>query len=321
MHPLKTGNDISIAKHWLEADELVAIPTETVYGLAANGLNADAVLKIYKAKNRPQFNPLILHVPYLGEAKKLVQYFPEKALILAEHFWPGPLTLVLPKKDIVPDIVSAGHNTVAIRIPNHPLTLQLLRQLNFPLAAPSANPSGYISPTSAQHVVQQLGDKVKYVLDGGDCTVGVESTIVKVTEDEVTILRYGGLAVEDIEALIGTVQHSNSNNENPEAPGMLLSHYAPSAPLIIGNIADEIKKHEGKKIAVLSFSTLYHLPESSVCLMLSEKRNLDEAARNIFGCLRKIDALNPDVILSEFVPDEGLGRAVNDRLRRAAAKS
>ncbi len=316
---MEKGNDISKAKHWLEAGELVAIPTETVYGLAANGLNAEAVLKIYKAKNRPQFNPLILHVPYLSEAKKLVQFFPEKALILAEHFWPGPLTLVLPKRDIVPDIVSAGHNTVAIRIPNHPLTLQLLRQLDFPLAAPSANPSGYISPTSAQHVEQQLGDNVKYVLDGGNCTVGVESTIVKVTEDEVTILRYGGLSVEDIEALIGTVQHSSNNNENPEAPGMLLSHYAPSAPLIIGDIASEIKKHEGKKIAVLSFSNLYQLPEPSFCFVLSEKRNLDEAARNIFGYLRKIDAQNPDVILSEFVPDEGLGKAVNDRLRRAAA--
>jgi L-threonylcarbamoyladenylate synthase len=195
---LEIGKDIQKAKQLIEAKELVAIPTETVYGLAANGLNADAVLKIYKAKNRPTFNPLILHVPYLGEAKKLVKYFPEKALQLAETFWPGPLTLVLPKNDIVPDMVTAGQSTVAIRVPNHPLTLQLLRALDFPLAAPSANPSGYISPTSAIHVQQQLGEKIAYVLDGGECSVGVESTIVKVTEDEVSILRYGGISVEDI---------------------------------------------------------------------------------------------------------------------------
>jgi L-threonylcarbamoyladenylate synthase len=317
---LEIGKEISEAKKWLDAGDLVGIPTETVYGLAANGLDIDAVLKIYKAKNRPQFNPLILHVPYLSEAKKLVQYFPEKALILAEHFWPGPLTLVLPKKEIVPDIVSAGHNTVAIRIPNHPLTLQLLRQLDYPLAAPSANPSGYISPTNAQHVLQQLGDKVKYVLDGGDCQVGVESTIVKIMGDEATILRYGGLAVEDIEALIGTVEHSNENNKNPEAPGMMLSHYAPKAQVIIGDIEKNLAQHKGKIIGVLSFHKAYHAPEIKLSLQLSATQNIDEAARNIFAYLRQLDALQPEIILTELLPDEVLGKAVNDRLKRAAVK-
>ena len=320
MHALEIGKEISEAKKWLDAGDLVGIPTETVYGLAANGLDIDAVLKIYKAKNRPQFNPLILHVPYLSEAKKLVQYFPEKALILAEHFWPGPLTLVLPKKEIVPDIVSAGHNTVAIRIPNHPLTLQLLRQLDYPLAAPSANPSGYISPTNAQHVLQQLGDKVKYVLDGGDCQVGVESTIVKIMGDEATILRYGGLAVEDIEALIGTVEHSNENNKNPEAPGMMLSHYAPKAQVIIGDIEKNLAQHKGKIIGVLSFHKAYHAPEIKLSLQLSATQNIDEAARNIFAYLRQLDALQPEIILTELLPDEVLGKAVNDRLKRAAVK-
>lgn len=320
MLELEIGKEISEAKKWLDAGELVGIPTETVYGLAANGLDIDAVLKIYKAKNRPQFNPLILHVQYLSEAKKLVQYFPEKAIILAEHFWPGPLTLVLPKKEIVPDIVSAGHNTVAIRIPNHPLTLQLLRQLDYPLAAPSANPSGYISPTNAQHVLQQLGDKVKYVLDGGDCSVGVESTIVKIVGDEATILRYGGLAIEDIEALIGIVQHSNENNKNPEAPGMMLSHYAPKAKVIVGDIEKNMALHKGKTLGVLSFYKSFHQPEVKLSLQLSETKNLDEAARNIFAYLRQLDVASTEIILTEFVPDEGLGKAINDRLRRAAVR-
>jgi len=317
---LETGKNIAVAKKWLDAGELVGIPTETVYGLAANGLNTDAVLKIYKAKNRPQFNPLILHVPYLSEAKKLVQYFPEKALILAEHFMPGPLTLVLPKKGIVSDIISAGHNTVAIRIPNHPLTLQLLRQLDYPLAAPSANISGYISPTSIQHVLQQMGNKVKYVLDGGNCAVGVESTIVKIIGEEATILRYGGLAIEDIEALIGTVQHSNENNKNPEAPGMMLSHYAPKAKVIIGDIEKNLALLEGKTIGVLSFHKAYHEPEIKLSLQLSATQNLDEAARNIFAYLRQLDAATPEIILAELLPDEGLGKAINDRLIRAAVR-
>jgi L-threonylcarbamoyladenylate synthase len=307
------------AKQFLEQGELVAIPTETVYGLAANGLDADAVLRIYKAKNRPSFNPLILHVAYLSEAKKLVKYFPAKALQLAEAFWPGPLTLVLPKNDTVPDITTAGNRTVAIRVPNHPLTLQLLRQLNFPLAAPSANPSGYVSPTSAEHVLQQLGNEVKYVLDGGNCSVGVESTIVKVDDEDVTILRLGGLPVEDIEEIVGEV-NMVSKQKNIEAPGMMSSHYAPKAKVIIGNIEDNLKKKTGKKIGVLSFNKDYSNATSSFNYILSPSGKMEEAARNIFSYLRKLDEQDLDIILTELLPEEGLGRAVNDRLRRAAAE-
>jgi L-threonylcarbamoyladenylate synthase len=318
-HTLHSGQDIQQAKTFLEQGELVAIPTETVYGLAANGLNADAVLKIYKAKNRPSFNPLILHVPYLSEAKKLVKYFPAKALQLAEAFWPGPLTLVLPKNDMVPDITTAGNKTVAIRVPNHPLTLQLLRQLNFPLAAPSANPSGYVSPTTAEHVMQQLGNEVKYVLDGGACSVGVESTIVKVDNEDVTVLRLGGLPVEEIEEIVGEVQLA-SEHGTVEAPGMMTSHYAPKVKVIIGNIEENLKKFEGKRIGVLFFKDDVRHQTSVVSYVLSPSGNLEEAARNIFSYLRKLDELNLEVILTELVPDEGLGRAINDRVKRAGAE-
>jgi len=316
---LHSGQDIQQAKSFLQQGELVAIPTETVYGLAANGLNADAVLKIYKAKNRPSFNPLILHVAYLGDAKKLVKYFPAKALQLAEAFWPGPLTMVLPKNDLVPDITTAGNKTVAIRVPNHPLTLQLLRQLDFPLAAPSANPSGYVSPTTAEHVMKQLGDKVKYVLDGGACSVGVESTIVKIDNETVTILRLGGLPIEAIEEVVGEVTLANEQGE-VEAPGMMTSHYAPQAKVMIGNIEANLKKFEGKKIGVLSFKKVFSEQLAVSSYVLSTSGSLEEAARNIFAYLRQLDEQQLDVILTEFVPEEGLGRAINDRLKRAAAE-
>lgn len=312
------GEDIAVAKKHLEAGELVAIPTETVYGLAANGLDEAAVLKIFKAKNRPSFNPLILHVPYINEAKKLVAYFPQKATELAVAFWPGPLTLVLPKKNTVPDIVTAGQNTVAIRIPNHPLTLQLLRQLSFPLAAPSANPSGYISPTSAQHVQHQLKQQVSYILDGGECTIGIESTIIKVDNEKVTVLRLGGLSIENIEAVVGKVIINETNN-TIVAPGMMESHYAPKVKLIIGDIEANIKLYQSKKIGVLSFQKTFQNENIIKQLQLSTIGNIDEAAKNIFAMLRILDEQNLDVILTELLPDIGLGKAINDRLNRAGA--
>jgi len=313
------GEDIAVAKKHLEAGELVAIPTETVYVLAANGLDEAAVLKIFKAKNRPSFNPLILHVPYINEAKKLAAYFPQKAIALAEAFWPGPLTLVLPKKNTVPDIVTAGQNTVAIRIPNHPLTLQLLRQLNFPLAAPSANPSGYISPTSAQHVQHQLKQQVSYILDGGQCNIGIESTIIKVDNEKLTVLRLGGLSIEDIEEVVGEVFINEASN-TIEAPGMLASHYAPKAKVIIGDIETNINLFKSKKLAVLSFYKKFENKNIAQQLQLSNTGNIDEAAKNIFSMLRILDQKDFDYILTELLPDIGLGRAINDRLKRAGAE-
>lgn len=333
-----TGTDISRARQHLLQGELVAIPTETVYGLAANGLNADAVLKIYEAKGRPSFNPLILHVADIDKAKELVESFPENALKLAKAFWPGPLTLVLKKKKMVPDIVSAGLDSVGIRIPDHPLTLKLLRSLDFPLAAPSANPSGYVSPTSPQHVMQQLGDKVAYILDGGNCAVGIESTIVKVTENEVSVLRLGGIELEKIEAALGTSGQLSGASGMPaskhfgsqvrlrssgkiEAPGMTEAHYAPGKSLILGNIAENLLKYSDKKIGILSFKQSHgasiRLHRPVVEYILSPTGNLHEAARNLFSYLRELDESNIEIILAEPVPDEGLGMAINDRLRRA----
>lgn len=315
----KIGTDISFAKQLLQNNELVAIPTETVYGLAANGLNADAVLKIYETKNRPAFNPLILHVAGIEHARKLVESFSPVALKLAEHFWPGPLTLVLKKQAHVPDIVSAGLDSIGIRIPNHPLSLELLKQLDFPLAAPSANPSGYVSPTTPQHVQQQLGEKVQYILDGGACTVGIESTILKVTGDEVTLLRLGGIESEKIEKVIGTSGRLRrlTHQGNIEAPGMMSSHYAPGKKLLLGDIEENLVKHSGKRLGILSFKKAFKYP-SATELILSPSGDLHEAARNLFSYLRKLDAADIEIILAEPAPDEGLGKAINDRLQRAA---
>ena len=315
----RIGTDILLARKYLLEGQLVAIPTETVYGLAANGFNPDAVLKIYEAKNRPSFNPLILHIANIQKAKELVESFPQKAELLAKAFWPGPLTLVLKKKQAVPDIVSAGLDSVGIRVPQHPLTLELLESLDFPLAAPSANPSGYVSPTAPHHVMQQLGDKVAYILDGGNCAVGIESTIVKVSGDEVSVLRLGGIELEKIEAVLDKKLQAKTSGKI-EAPGMIETHYAPGKKLLLGNIKENLVKYSGKKIGVLSFTEIFDRANPVTQFVLSPSGDLHEAARNLFSYLRKLDESDAEVILAEPVPDEGLGKAINDRLKRASAE-
>ncbi|MDW7692327.1 L-threonylcarbamoyladenylate synthase [Flammeovirgaceae bacterium SG7u.111] len=316
------GSSVEVAKQHLIDGKLVAIPTETVYGLAANALNPEAVSNIFKAKNRPSFDPLILHVDSLEKVKEIVLgKIPETAIKLANAIWPGPLTMVLPRKPHIPDLVTSGLETVAIRIPNHPLTLELLSKLDFPLAAPSANPFGYISPTEAQHVEAQLGEKTAYILDGGKCKVGLESTIISFAGEQPTVLRKGGLAIEELESLMGAKlairEHSSSR---PDAPGMLHKHYSPKVPFELGDIESLLKEHKGKNIATLSLSKTFKGISSTLQFVLSEKEDLSEAARNLFAYLRTLDQLQPDIILAELVPEEGLGRAINDRLRRAAAK-
>jgi L-threonylcarbamoyladenylate synthase len=316
-NPLHIGRDIELTAKLLKEGKLVAIPTETVYGLAANALDAQAVIKIFEAKNRPTFDPLIVHTFALSEVEKFVKYIPEKARILAEKFWPGPLTLLLEKKEIIPDIVTSGLPTVGIRIPNHPLTLQLLKNLDFPIAAPSANPFGYVSPTSAQHVFDQLGEKIDYILDGGSCKVGVESTIIGFENDIPTVYRLGGLVIEDIEKLIGKVAIKLNTSSNPISPGMLKSHYSPLKELIYGNIDSLLEKHKGKKIGVISFYKKYPCYN----IVLSENKSLNEAAEHFFAAIRQMDANeNVDIIICETFPEEGIGRALNDRLKRAAVK-
>lgn len=315
------GNEIAIAKALLEEGKLVAIPTETVYGLAGNALNEEAVTEIYLAKNRPYFDPLIVHVGSVEAVSDYVEEIPGHASELMRRFWPGPLTILLPKKSIVPDLVTAGLDRVGIRCPDHPLTLQLLKKLSFPLAAPSANPFGYVSPTNPAHVNEQLGNKIDYILDGGECKVGVESTIVGFEDGESIVYRVGGLSVEDIESVIGKVTVNTHSESNPQAPGQLSTHYAPGKPLLLGNIHQLYSQHKNKSMAVLSYREEYELPNVRTQVVLSPSGNLDEAARKLFSALRELDKLNVEIILTEEVPDIGLGRAINDRLRRASNKS
>jgi L-threonylcarbamoyladenylate synthase len=312
------GNNILTAKQHLEASNVVGIPTETVYGLAGNALDPDAVLTIFRVKNRPAFDPLIVHTDSLEKVRALVTEIPPMAEALARAFWPGPLTLLLPKQPHVPDLTTSGLPRVAVRIPNHPLTLSLLRQLDFPLAAPSANPFGYISPTTAQHVAQQLGEQVPYILDGGPCGVGLESTIVGFDDNVPTVYRVGGLSLEAIDTLVGTsVQVRSHSTSNPAAPGMLSSHYAPRKPVRLWAAGTLVERPE--QTGALVFDTyLPGIPQANQ-LRLSPTANLAEAAKNLFGYLRRLDAMPVDEIYIQYVPDEGLGRAINDRLRRAAA--
>lgn len=314
------GKDILKAKAILEGGDLVAIPTETVYGLAGNALNLTAVTKVFKVKNRPSFDPLIVHTNSLEKVKPLLSEIPELAYDLASVFWPGPLTLLLDKLPTVPDLVTAGLNRVAIRIPNHPLTLALLEKLPFPLAAPSANPFGYISPTEAVHVNDQLGKQLEYILDGGPCQVGIESTIIGFEAGKPFVYRMGGLSIEQIESVIGPVSVKPHSTSNPNAPGMLKSHYSPKKPLLVGNLEDLIKQNKDENFGVLSFNKSFSEVPKEKQIDLSPSGNIEEAAQKLFGALRALDKAPISLILTEFVPEQGLGKAINDRLRRASVQ-
>jgi L-threonylcarbamoyladenylate synthase len=323
MHTI-IGNDIKKAGQYLMNGELVAIPTETVYGLAGNALDENAVVKIFEAKNRPAFNPLIVHVANWLSAERYVENIPVKATLLAEKFTPGPLTFLLPKKNTIPDIVTAGSRQVAIRIPNHPLTLDLLESLDFPLAAPSANPFGYISPTTAAHVLEGLSGKIPYILDGGAANIGLESTIIGFDEQQrVLLYRSGGISAEQIEQLLKEkiTAAISAPQTNPATSGQLKSHYAPHTPLYRGDIAVLKERFAGKKIATISFYKQFDGINADRQFVLSKSGSLAEAAKNLFTVLRQTDKLNVDVILAEIFPDEGIGRAINDRLGKAQAEN
>ncbi len=310
------GQDIQKAVEILRRGELIGMPTETVYGLAGNALNEKTVLEIFKVKNRPKFDPLIIHTDTLDKAQLWIQGLPHHAKRLAEAFWPGPMTMLLEKKSLIPDLVTSGLPRVAIRIPSLDMTRELLSQLDFPVAAPSANPFGFVSPTSAQHVQDQLGDQLSYILDGGACAVGLESTVIGFEGNEVIIHRLGGLQLEQIEEAIGDkVKVQLNQSSNPSAPGMLKSHYSPGKPVIIGEIQEELTKHENA--GVISFDQDFGVKNQVV---LSSKGDLAEAAAGLFAALRKMRESDVSLILTQKFPDIGLGRAINDRLRRAAAK-
>ena len=309
------GEDLKICKDLLESGEAVAVPTETVYGLAANALDSNAVLKIFEIKNRPQFDPLIVHVKSADDVANYVQEIPEQAKLLMRAFSPGPITFLLPKKNNIPDLVTSGLDTVGIRIPSHPLLQKLLHQLEFPLAAPSANPFGYISPTTSLHVYEQLQGKLHYILEGGPSAVGVESTIVGFEEGKVIVYRPGGLPIEKIESVVGKIIINSNESSNPVSPGMLKSHYAPLKELRIYEEGDTIDT----SAAIIGFNQFIDGINKEQQYLLSPESNTSEAASKLFSVMRLLDQSKYPLIYAVNFPNEGLGVAINDRLKRAAA--
>lgn len=308
-----TPADLDRAAELLRAGELVAFPTETVYGLGADATSETAVVKIFAAKERPRFNPLIIHVIDIAAAQRLVA-LDDHALRLATRFWPGPLSLVLPRLPACPVslLAGAGLDTLAVRVPAHPLPRALLRAVGRPVAAPSANRSGRISPTTAAHVLEELDGRIAAVLDGGPCRVGLESTVLDLTGPTPTLLRPGGVTVESIEGCIGSINKASDAPTTLLGPGMLESHYAPSLPLRLN--ARTIEPGE----ALLAFGKSPPRGAKEV-RWLSKSGDLTEAALNLFAALRAVDRPDYSRIAVMPIPDEGLGLAINDRLRRAAA--
>ncbi len=315
------STNISQAAEILRQGELVAIPTETVYGLAGNIFDEAAIRKIFALKGRPLFNPLIVHIKSTAELPRLAREIPEPARLLADAFWPGPLTMVLKKQPDVPDLVTAGKDSVAIRIPGHPVALALLEQLDFPLAAPSANPFGCISPTAAAHVESYFNHSLKMVLDGGECAKGIESTIVGFENGQPVLYRMGSIALEEIEAVIGKIAVKNKKELAPDAPGMLARHYAPrTSTFLTADPAAFIRDFPGRKIGVLLFQHRFDNPAVSAQEILSEAGSLPEAAANLYAAMHRLDKLGLDMIVAERFPEQGLGNSINDRLERATKK-
>ncbi len=324
--------DVARAAAILRDGGVVAFPTETVYGLGADALRPDSVARIFEIKGRPRFDPLIVHVAQREAAEELAADFPSLARRLAGRFWPGPLTMVLPRREIVPDITTSDLPTVALRVPDHPMALELIRQAGRPLAAPSANPFGQISPTTAEHVRSQLGPKVDAILDGGPCRVGVESTVLWLgAEGPPRLLRPGGVPLEEIAALAGEVligpppegetpdaAPQSEGSEHPMAPGMLARHYAPRTPL---TLVDEgaARPTPGRRCGLLAWRSSPANGWSAV-ETLSARGDLREGAANLFAAMRRLDAAGLDALFAERAPEEGLGRAINDRLLRASQR-
>lgn len=298
---------------------LVAFPTETVYGLGADVFNPIAIAKIFEAKQRPFFDPLIAHVDSLDKLKTVAIINDCRIEKIIDKFWPGPLTLILPKRENVPDIVTSGLNTVAVRMPNHDTALKLIKNSGTAVAAPSANPFGYLSPTKAIHVYEQLNNKIDMILDGGDCEIGVESTILDLTKEIPVILRPGGLPKEEIEKLIGKVDSFDRSVATPTAPGQLPSHYSPRKDLYIlyNGINNNI---DFKNSAYLSFGNYNNKEGFKVVKNLSKNKNMLEAAANLFSLLHELDKEDVEKIYVEKISDVGIGKAIMDRLFKASKK-
>ncbi|WP_163182631.1 L-threonylcarbamoyladenylate synthase [Neobacillus sedimentimangrovi] len=326
---LESNPHVVDAAHFLRENEVVAMPTETVYGLAGNAKNDEAVRKIFEAKGRPSDNPLIIHIAERSQLEQMVAEVPEKADRLIEAFWPGPLTIVFRMKEgVLSKLATAGLSTVAVRMPDHPVALALLRACRLPIAAPSANSSGKPSPTTAAHVVEDLNGKIAGVLDGGPTGVGVESTVVDCTEDVPIILRPGGITREQLEAVIGEVRIDPAlinESEQPKSPGMKYRHYAPNAPLYLVSGTREFlqrlveeKQKEGLRVGVLTTEEFAGEYEADEVLICGQRSELDTVASALYDVLRRFNQLNVDIIFSEMFPNVGVGHAIMNRLEKAA---
>ncbi|MGI5902148.1 MAG: L-threonylcarbamoyladenylate synthase [Desulfitobacteriia bacterium] len=319
----------------LRQGEIIAFPTETVYGLGANAFDYQACAKIFVAKSRPADNPLIVHVSSVEEAKTVVREWPLQAEICAREFWPGPLTLVLPKAGIIPDIVSAGLKTVAVRMPDHPLALKLIEKAGFPIAAPSANISGKPSPTNGEHVWQDLAGKIPLLIDAGKCQVGLESTVLDLSGEIPLILRPGGVTFEQLRAILGKVEIVESaTDERPRAPGIKYRHYAPGAEIVFvaGNreektskFAELLSSNSSLKIAILCFEETAAVLKGIInkvdfIFTLGSEKKPSEAARRLFEGLRSCDQEGIELILAERIDEQGIGLALMNRLLLAAGK-
>ncbi|MFK7817873.1 MAG: L-threonylcarbamoyladenylate synthase [Planctomycetaceae bacterium] len=314
-----TGSDIVKAASLLKAGGLVALPTETVYGLGANAFDGTAVARVFEAKQRPGFDPLIVHIAERNQVDEVASGVSEIAERLMDAFWPGPLTLVLPRQEAVSDLVTSGLNTVGVRMPDHAMTREVIRTAGVPIAAPSANLFGRISPTTAAHVEEQLADRVDYILDGGPCSVGVESTVVRVQTDEAIVLRPGGLTLEALREVTDRVRllKADGTETTPASPGRTLQHYAPRTRLVVRREPGISDDERDLKVGLLSAKPAQ---ESDFDVIENLGSDLRTAAANFFAALRRLDAAKLDLIVATPFPDEGLGLALNDRLSRAAVE-
>lgn len=315
-----SSKNIKKAAQLLKKGEPVAFPTETVYGLGAIAYHKKSVAKIFEIKERPFFDPIIVHIANLKQLEEVAEVKDERVYVLIQHFWPGPLTLILPKKKKIPYLVTAGLETVGVRMPQNVVALSLIEEVGMPIAAPSANKFSQLSPTRAEHVEKQIGDKVKIILDGGKTIFGVESTILLMEETPV-VLRAGGLAIEEIKKVIGPVLMKKKLDDRVLAPGNLKTHYAPQKPLIIVNNEEEIQQFkEKRKIGFLAFQKVKNKKLFVDYKILSPKGDLKEAASNVFDCLHQLDEGPSEIIFAEKVEEVGLGKAIMERLIKAAHK-
>ena len=306
------GKNIDIAASNLKKDNIVVIPTETVYGLGVNALSKKAVKKIFKLKNRPINDPIICHTDSLEKISKFVKYIPKKARALGDKYWPGPLTILFEKKNIIPNITTSNLKTVGFRIPNNKITIKLLKKLEFPIAAPSANMFSYISPTKTEHVIQNFKNGIDYILEDGNCTLGIESTIIGFKKNKSIIYRLGSLSIEEIEKTIGKVEYKESINIS--MPGSFKKHYSPNKKLYIGDINRIIDTFKNKKIGVLCFNIKSKKIDKRLQIVLSKKSSLKEASKNLYSSLYLLDKMDIDIIVTSFLPNYGIGKSINDRI-------